>query len=244
MSDATILPPQNNDTPSTPPEVRVIAAKVAGATAALAALTAALTDWFAMAILGYLIAQDKIPSDPWCWVIAGLAGGSLVGKARGKLGMSTTAFVIGSLAGKGTAAAIVKKGIIGLSVLLSVSSCAHGIESVSDKAVLGLSTTQAGLERMCERGILLAGQACSGVEGSDLACYEAKRDAIAAACLRAGAALEAAEAATSATRQAACVAEGAADNELGVVGLCGLSAWEEAQRAFEQAASVISEVTR
>lgn len=126
---------------------------------------------------------------------------------------------------------------------LLASGCAPTLQTVSDKAVLGLAVTQEGLERMCDRGVLLAGQVCSESNDSDLACYEAKRGAISAACVRASRMLHAAEAATSATQQAACAARGAEDNNLGIVGLCGLSASEEAQRAFEEAAAVISGVT-
>lgn len=96
---------------STPPEAKVLAAR----TAHVVATIGAANDFFCTLAIAVLIGVGRMDPEPWGYVMAGLAVGATVGRARGGGGGGgSTAMVLGALTGKGVLGVLLKKTLIGV----------------------------------------------------------------------------------------------------------------------------------
>lgn len=115
------------------------------------------------------------------------------------------------------------------------------VKSANDEATLQLARAQGLLEMGCDDAVWYAALACSDVEGSDLACYEAKRDKVAAVCLKAAGALSASGNASEALDQAATGIDSVqTKGHIGELGLRGLSAYQYALEAVNEVRAIVS----
>lgn len=81
-------------TKSDPPNTQAIRTKVDGVLAAIGLIIGALTDWAGIAAVCYLAPLQKWSVELTAATVVGLATGTIVSKARGKIGGSTAAAIM------------------------------------------------------------------------------------------------------------------------------------------------------
>lgn len=142
---------------SEPPAARVERARWEGIVHAIGLLLGSVTDWLGLAAVCYLAPLQKWPIELTAGAVVGLAGGTIIAKARGKGAVSTsamlmtgpTAKVVGALLAGGS-----RFTLIGIAISVGALGCASApaLEQVRTPVnVLGerLAVLHRGLGAMC-----------------------------------------------------------------------------------------------